>query len=191
MNYKASRDEPDYTYYFPSSKGEGIEDVSDIDKVKRIADELLSTKYYDGGEVPLALSTRKGKKFMIKSPEGKWIHFGDINLEDYTKHQDEDRLERFLTRNRRFKNAPVFTPAWMAYHILWGRGIGSSKVAPTHSPYDFPKVFTPVKYIPEPEPEPVPEPEPIQLAEIITKPKPKPKQKRTRKIVPTANRWLG
>jgi hypothetical protein len=132
MNYKASRDEPDYTYYFPSSRGEGIEDVSDIDKVKRIADELLSTKYYDGGEVPLALSTRKGKKFMIKSPEGKWIHFGDINLEDYTKHQDEDRLERFLTRNRRFKDAPVFTPAWMAYHILWGRGIGSSsnKVAP-------------------------------------------------------------
>lgn len=115
---------------YPVSKCADLENVSDMNEVKRLANKLLSTKYYDGGVVPLAVSNRKGKKFMIQSPDGKWIHFGDINLEDYTKHKDEDRLDRFLTRNRRFKDADTFTPAWMAYHLLWGKGLGSSKVAP-------------------------------------------------------------
>lgn len=146
---------------YPVTKCADLENVSDMNEVKRLANKLLSTKYYDGGVVPLAVSNRKGKKFMIQSPDGKWIHFGDINLEDYTKHKDEDRLDRFLTRNRRFKDADTFTPAWMAYHLLWGKGLGSSKVAPDPlTPDDITRavfgnkriVYQPAKRKPRPDP---------------------------------------
>ena len=39
----------------------------------------------------IAISTRKNKKYMIYNPEkDKYIHFGST-MEDYTKHQDQQR----------------------------------------------------------------------------------------------------
>lgn len=68
----------------------------------------------------LYISSRKGKKFMVENPNtGKWVHFGDINAEDYTYHQDEERRRRFQQRNARWKTADKWSPAYLAYHILW------------------------------------------------------------------------
>jgi len=93
--------------------------VSDIHIVRKKAQELLGDKY-NGEEVPLDISTRKGKKYMIQVPNGrKKIHFGDLSSADYTKHKDEKRLRDFQKRNVKWKNYPTFTPAWMSYHLLW------------------------------------------------------------------------
>ena len=52
-------------------------EFSDYDKVYEKA------KKYLGDDVVIAESTRKGKKFMVKTPEDKWVHFGALGYEDY------------------------------------------------------------------------------------------------------------
>lgn len=77
--------------------------------------------HYLGKDTPLKISTRKDKKYMVQSPEGKWIHFGQMNppMADFTRHQDEARRERFRIRNARWARAPKWSSAWMSYFILW------------------------------------------------------------------------
>ncbi len=60
-------------------------------------------------------STRKGKKYMVKTPSGKWIHFGSSSMEQYRdstglglyshlNHNDKDRRKRYLARAKGIKN---------------------------------------------------------------------------------------
>jgi hypothetical protein len=69
-----------------------------------------------GGEI--RLSTRKDKKYMIWH-NGKWIHFGQMSYQDYTKHQDMKRRDLFLKRNKRWAQMGKYTPAYLSYHLLW------------------------------------------------------------------------
>ena len=56
---------------------------------------------------------------MIYNPNTcKWFHFGST-MEDFTRHGDSERSERFLTRNNRFKNYSMYTPAYSSYYLLW------------------------------------------------------------------------
>ena len=88
--------------------------------------EQVSTnlkKYFKNGKVPnLLLSSRKNKKYMIISPDGTRCHFGDINYEDFTKHQDKDRQLRYLTRANsirgNWKNNK-FSPNNLSNNLLW------------------------------------------------------------------------
>jgi hypothetical protein len=67
----------------------------------------------------IKISTRKDKKYMIYNPYTcKWFHFGST-MEDFTRHGDSERRERFLTRNNRFKNYNMYTPAYSSYYLLW------------------------------------------------------------------------
>lgn len=60
------------------------------------------------------LSTRKDKKYRVGS-----VHFGQRGYADFTYHRDKKRRQRFLTRNRRWKNAPKYSAAWLSYYLLW------------------------------------------------------------------------
>ena len=84
---------------------------SNIEIVQRLA-----KKYKLGDVLP---STRKTKKYMIRDPAGKWIHFGLKGSQDYTGHGDPIRLANFQRRNAKWADAPAYTPAWLAYHLLW------------------------------------------------------------------------
>jgi hypothetical protein len=95
----------------PFIKGDGLSDFSDIKEVQRLAN-----KYNVGKVFP---STRKTKKYMVEDPDGKMIHFGAMGMEDFTKHNDEERRQSFLRRNKKWKNAPKYSPAFLAYHLLW------------------------------------------------------------------------
>jgi lipopolysaccharide export system protein LptA len=86
---------------------------SDPVKVHKIATKLL------GKEHSVYLSTRKNKKYMVKSPDGKWIHFGEMGYEDKTLHGDEARAEKFRKRNARWAKQNKWSAGWLAYHILW------------------------------------------------------------------------
>lgn len=72
-----------------------------------------------GPNVELYESTRKNKKYMVKSPDGKWVHFGQKGYQDFTAHGDEKRRENFRKRNALWKNAPRWSPRHLAYWILW------------------------------------------------------------------------
>ena len=55
-------------------------------------------KYLDKNAI-LYLSNHKNKKYAIYDPYiNKYIHFGDIRYEDYTKHLDKERKKRYLQR---------------------------------------------------------------------------------------------
>ena len=72
-----------------------MERVSDIKKVNK-----LSKMIYKKSVVP---STRKNKKYMILNDDDKYIHFEDSRYEDYTKHQNEERLQNYLSRATKIK----------------------------------------------------------------------------------------
>ena len=67
----------------------------------------------------IGISTRKNKKYMIYVPhEDKYIHFGST-MEDYTKHQDQQRRINFLIRNAKWTERDIYTPAYASYNLLW------------------------------------------------------------------------
>lgn len=91
-----------------------IKKYSNPKKVFKLAKDLY------GDDVEIELSTRKDKKYMILNPNNnKWVHFGQYGYEDFTKHQDIERRDNFLKRNKKWENMGEYTPAFMAYHLLW------------------------------------------------------------------------
>jgi hypothetical protein len=90
-----------------------ITKYSDPKRVQYLAHKLI------GKDADVEISSRKDKKYMIEDPSGKDIHFGQLPYEDFTKHKDTLRRNRFLTRNAKWKNAPIYTPRWLSYHLLW------------------------------------------------------------------------
>jgi len=97
--------------YFNTDKDKFIELFSNPKIVQKKAKEY-------GLEV--VYSPRKNKKYRIVNPEtNKYVDFGSIDYEDFTKHQDENRRRLFRIRNRKWKDAPKYSPAWLSYHLLW------------------------------------------------------------------------
>ena len=85
----------------------------------------LNLKRYFKNEkvVPnLLISTRKNKKFMVVSPDGRRSHFGDIAYQDYTKHRDKDRQLRYLTRANAIRGNwanDKYSPNNLSINLLW------------------------------------------------------------------------
>lgn len=75
-------------------------------------------QHFYGKKTELYRSSRKDKKYMIEH-EGKWIHFGQMGFEDFTKHEDLQRRERFRKRNHHWKYAEKYTPAHLSWYVLW------------------------------------------------------------------------
>ena len=60
-------------------------------------------------------STRKNYKYMVKTPSGKWIHFGNKNFQQFKdstglglythlNHGDKERRKRYLARAKGIKD---------------------------------------------------------------------------------------
>jgi hypothetical protein len=87
-----------------------LHEVSDPHKVNEKAMELHLNEIHP--------SSRKHKKYMVF--DGRtMIHFGAIDYVDFTKDHDERKRERFRMRNRRWRDAPRYSPSWLSYHLLW------------------------------------------------------------------------
>lgn len=70
----------------------------------------------------LSHSKRKDKKFVIITPDGKHINFGQRGFEDYTTHHDFNRMRRYEDRHRKREDwihptSPGFFSKW----ILWNK----------------------------------------------------------------------
>lgn len=91
-----------------------------MDKIKQFSNP--QEVYNKGRQYGLTvyLSPNKSKKYSIINPlTNKIVHFGQMGMEDYTKHLDEARREAFLKRNHKWKDAEPYTPAWLSYYLLW------------------------------------------------------------------------
>jgi len=91
-----------------------IKKYSNPSKVFNLAKELY------GKDVNIKLSNRKDKKYMIFDPDNnKWVHFGQMGYEDYTKHNDNVRRDNFLKRNKKWNNNDIYSPSFLSYNLLW------------------------------------------------------------------------
>lgn len=83
------------------------------------------SKAYDylGEDAVLFTSPKKDKKYRIYNPIKEiWVDFGQMGYEDFTKHQDEDRQQRYLKRATNIKGKwreDKYSPNNLSIHILW------------------------------------------------------------------------
>jgi hypothetical protein len=94
-----------------------IQKFSNVETAQKKAYEL----YRELGT--LYLSTKKDKKFMIFNPKKKkFIHFGQMGMEDFNKHKDPERLESYLRRSLKIKGdwrKDIYSPNNLSIFILW------------------------------------------------------------------------
>jgi hypothetical protein len=67
---------------------------------------IKKAKEIYGNDVKLLQSSKPEKKYMIYDPEkNKWVHFGQLYtpMEDFTKHHDLSRRDRYLKRATKIK----------------------------------------------------------------------------------------
>lgn len=94
-----------------------------LEELKKYSNPLqvakMGDKYIRG--TPIYISTRKDKKYMIETPDGKWIHFGQMGYKDGTLKDDdrEQRRKRFRKRNAKWSNQDKWTAGYLSYHLLW------------------------------------------------------------------------
>jgi hypothetical protein len=72
-----------------------------------------------GPRFVLFRSAQKTKKYAVRDPAGRLVNFGHIDYEDFTKHKSAARRRNFLARNHKWRTAPPYSPAFLAYHLLW------------------------------------------------------------------------
>jgi len=102
--------------FVSKEKKERLEKYSDPTQVFKKAREYL------GKDVIIEISGRKDKKYMVKTPEGKWVHFGQMGYEDFTKHKNLKRRQNYLTRSTNIKGdwkKNKYSPNNLSIHILW------------------------------------------------------------------------
>ena len=100
--------------YMDVDKNDEIFKKSNPEEVQKKAFELL------GDDAVIYRSNREKKKYAIFDPlKQRYSHFGDIDYEDYTYHKDDERRKDFRKRNMKWYDAPMYSPAFLAYHLLW------------------------------------------------------------------------
>lgn len=80
---------------------------------------------YLGKDAVIYRSDRSSKKYKIYDPiNDKWVHFGTMNppMEDYTKHKDYQRMEKYRSRAANIKGdwkSNPYSPNNLSINILW------------------------------------------------------------------------
>lgn len=78
---------------------------------------------YLGKEAQLYRSTKADKKYMVFDPNNQvWVHFGQLGYEDFTKHQNQERRDRYLARATKMKGnwqKNPYSPNNLSINILW------------------------------------------------------------------------
>ena len=78
---------------------------------------------YLGKTAKLYPATKSEKKYSIYDPKNeKWINFGQIGYEDYTKHKDKTRRKNYLTRSCGMKGdwkRNPYSANNLSIHVLW------------------------------------------------------------------------
>ena len=99
------------------SKIQEIFNYSDPNKVYKNAIKIY------GKDTILLISSRKDKKYSIYDPyNDKFINFGQMGYEDYTKHKDEYRRLNYLKRSNNIKGKwkdNIYSPNNLSINLLW------------------------------------------------------------------------
>jgi hypothetical protein len=75
-----------------------------------------------GKDIPIYISDKKDKKYMVQNPDGKWIHFGQLNYQDFTHHLSLLRRNSYLTRTANMRGnwkSDKYSANNLSRNILW------------------------------------------------------------------------
>ena len=75
-----------------------------------------------GKSALLYRSKAKGKKYSIQDLEGRIVSFGQMEYEDFTKHEDAERRRKYLSRSGNLRGnwkENEYSPNNLARNILW------------------------------------------------------------------------
>lgn len=85
-------------------------------KVQQLAFELF------GKDAVIYKSDKPKKKYQILDRDGKFVYFGDGNMEDFNAHQDKERRRRYIARaskiRGKWKENP-YSPNFLSLVLLW------------------------------------------------------------------------
>jgi len=99
------------------TKLDEIREFSDFDTAQENAEKYL------GKDAMLFASPKKDKKYRVYDPvKCKWVDFGQMGYEDFTKHKDPERRQRYLDRATKIEGnwkKNKYSPNNLAIHILW------------------------------------------------------------------------
>ena len=116
-NYDFIKDSRQQISTIRRGKGLGINNYSNPKVVQSKA------KKYLGKDTLIQFSNKKDKKYMVYDPNTeKMIHFGQMGYEDFTKHKDENRRQRYLNRATKIKGNwkdNKYSPNNLSIHLLW------------------------------------------------------------------------
>jgi hypothetical protein len=79
-------------------------------------------KRYIGKTAKIGFSTKREKKYMIETPDGRIVHFGQMSYQDYTRHADKTRRKNYLTRTAKIRGdwkKDKYSPNNLARNLLW------------------------------------------------------------------------
>lgn len=78
---------------------------------------------YLGNDVDVYISNKPKKKYMVQDTDGKWVHFGQLEYEDFTKkHNDTERRANYLKRTANIKGDwkdNKYSPNNLSRNLLW------------------------------------------------------------------------
>ena len=97
--------------------------VDDINKWSDPKQAQRMAYKYLGPDAKIYKSDKKDKKYKIWDVENnKWVHFGQMGYEDFTKHKDPIRRRNYLTRTASMKGnwkENPYSPNNLSRNILW------------------------------------------------------------------------
>ena len=102
-----------------------VADISKSNPIWKVSNPIIAQRKlnkYIGTDTPLFLSTRKDKKYMVLDPDGKMVHFGNINYEDFSKHMDLQRRSSYISRATNIRGdwkRNKYSPNNLAINVLW------------------------------------------------------------------------
>ena len=91
-------------------------------------------------EYELQTSPLKTKKWLITTPQGKKIHFGQAGASDYTINKDPNRRELYLSRHRAredWSKAGIHTAGFWSRWLLWSETTLSEAIKKTNDKFDI------------------------------------------------------
>ena len=78
---------------------------------------------YLGKTAKIYPSSKSQKKYQIYDKKNKkWVHFGQLGYEDYTKHKDKKRRKNYLARSTKIRGnwkKNKFSPNNLSINLLW------------------------------------------------------------------------
>jgi len=94
-----------------------------IRKFSNPEEVLKKAKMHFGNDVRIYLSNKQDKKYMVVNPlTKKYVHFGEMGYEDFTKHKDETRRNNYLSRAKSIRGnwrSNKYSPNNLSINILW------------------------------------------------------------------------